>query len=506
MKVCIIGGGTAGWLTAFLLIHRNPIHSYHVIEDAEQGAIGVGEGSTGLFGSIINEYNIDVVEFMCETDALPKLGIRFTNWTGDGSSFDASLAGTMRTAYGDALIDSAIAVTDVSQFKYNDAQLESALSSRNLTHFYKNDEGGLSSVFDFSHAWHFDGYKVGEFFKNKCMTALDSYNDAKVISVDHHGDTVKSVTMSNGKKMTADLFIDCSGLNAVIPTALGRKRKLFSDTLPTNSAFLFTPEVSYAEKIPNTSAIAMDNGWVFEIPTRNKIGRGYIYCDQFADDDSIKSELQDHYGCDINHSRTIKFEANRLEDSAFGNVLVTGLAASFFEPLQATSIHNTIMQVVAYSDGVLREKRVSDIDQELVAEYNRRMNTLFDDTASFIALHYECGRTDTNFWDYVTNKKPKDKETSRLLSLAKKRLMMSSDFRHYYFGMIGQQLWSIIMHGMGMIDKDTIRQSLKDKRVNIDFEVDILQRGLDNLLGASQHFNLMTQNQLDKFIGGQSGS
>jgi hypothetical protein len=496
MKICIVGGGTAGWLAALMLSNARPNHDYTVIESSKIGTVGVGEGTTGLFGKVLDEAGINQEEFMAYTEALPKIGIRFKNWNGDDSSFDASLNGSY-TADSRFHLDSSMYSTLMTGNDFNYCQEEATLSSNNKTNMYIDSKNNLASCFDWTQAYHFNATKVGEFLKLKTpgVTCIDS----EVNRVEHEKDMVKALHLSNGKKVEADLFIDCSGFKRLIPQALNKKYKSYGDILPVNRAFLFGFDHDVRKKTPCTTAWARDAGWIFEIPTRNRTGRGYIYSSKFASDSDVKQELEKIYGEKVNHNKTLEFDSCRLEESAFGNCLVLGLSSCFFEPLQATSIHNTIVQIHTYILDVLSHDQNKIIDPVRIQCYNEKIGRLYDDTASFIALHYECGRTDTPFWKFVTKEKTKDSRASSIVKLAKARLTRESDFPQY-FGAAGYPLWNLIIGGMRMVDADVIKDEFQTWNIEPEKELGALQYEYERVTTYMKNLKLMEQFEIDAFF------
>jgi len=501
MKICIIGGGTAGWLTSLILTKECPQHEYTVVESSKIGPIGVGEGSTGFLGSVLWKYNIDVYQFMKETDALPKLGIRFKNWNGDGNQFEASLAGSI-TATDDFPFDNAMCAALLNDRPISDCQKQSILSTQDISNICVNDQGTFDTYLEEPPAFHFDAHKVGKYLRYVGHGPVAHEYDAEVVHVSHKDGKIEFVKLSNGVTVRADLFIDCSGFSQVLPKAVSATETSYKSLLPVDRAFIFKPEKEVEDKHPVTTAWARDNGWIFEIPTRNRVGRGYVYSSQFADDAAIKKELEEAYECDIEHVRTIEFESKRLDKVADKNWVAFGLSSHFFEPLQATSIHNTIVQVYEYVTHVLKSGEKSVFDEHVIAEYNDKVKRLFEDTADFLALHYECGREDTDFWKFVTNDKEKSRRVKRILGLAKARLTRNGDFQHY-FGCPGYPLWNLILGGMGHLDAQVMKDQLKAYNLPMDREVRALDRLARKVMSDSKTVKLVTVETLDRYLRSQ---
>lgn len=499
MKICILGGGTAGWLAALILTKERPDNEYTLIESEKIGPIGVGEGSTGLFSDLIKSgyYGISTEEFITRTDALPKLGIRFTNWKGDGTWFDSPLGGSY-TARPDLGLDLFTYACILNNIPVEYACDASTLTKSNLTNFFVKDDKVVEYDPTMS-SFHFDANKLGEFLRLKVKKHLFKYYNGEVCDVKLEENKVKSLTLSDGTVIKSDIFIDASGLSRVLSNKLKQEVIYYTDVLPCDSSFLFKPENNNIPKIPNTQAHARNNGWIFEIPTRYRTGRGYIYSSKFASDDEIKKELEDVYGCGIEHVRTIKFKTFRLKNVMCGNVVSIGLSSSFFEPLQATSIHNTIVQVRKFIELTLGETVEETLNPVTVADYNKTIENLFEGTANLIAMHYECGREDTKFWRFVKKEKDKIARVNSILKLVDIRLSRNDDFDKF-FGSSGYVLWNNVMAGMGYFKKEVIERQFKIWGVDVESIVDQLQNIKSNLLKTSYENNFLTQDQLNEYL------
>jgi flavin-dependent dehydrogenase len=498
MKVCIVGGGTAGWMSALMMSTDAPKHEYILIESSKHPIIGVGEGSTGHFvKEILKNYNIDPVEFMKETDGLPKYGIRFKNWLGDDTWFDSALGGSYTT---NETIDFGLYSAVKNEYPISWCSQPTFLSSHNLTDWVydeKQDSNKLLSITgNTGFTYHFNAHKVGQYLKSKCqnITVIDS----EVVDMEIQQGKVKSISLSNNETIEADIFVDATGFKQLFSTALEEPKVSYNEYLPVDRSFLFELEDHEEDRTPCTTAWARDNGWIFEIPTRNRIGRGYIYCSKFADDNSIHKELETIYGQTIKHVKTIQFDSYRLRNSLFGNVLSVGLSSSFFEPLQATSIHNTVVQLRKFIDNVLSYSQESTLDKNKVMAYNTFVNKLYDDTADFIGIHYTAGRQDTEFWKYV-EQLPRTEQVDRIYTLAKTRMTRKEDIIEYD-GIPGYALWNISMAGLKIFDKDVVDKEFEYYGIDDSVIREYLAGLEDNNNNMIKNESLLTQEQLNEVL------
>lgn len=492
MNIVIVGGGTAGWLTALMMSAYKPQHNYTVIESTEIGIVGVGEGSTGLIRSVITNplLRITDYEFIKATDATPKLGIRFKNWTGDGKHFDAALEGSYTWKAPEGL-DSSIFSSVLNDLPIEYAAKSSHLTINNKINFF-GDGDGIATHEDI-HAYHFNAHKVGKFFMSKCIDKV-KHIDAKIKDVIVENGVITNVVLQDDTKISGDLFIDCSGFARLLSTKLNQKIVSFKEYLPLDTAFMFTLENDTAEKLPVTTAHAVNSGWIFEIPTQNRIGRGYICSSEFIDEEGIVKELETLYSTKVNKVKMIKFHSSRLENTIESNCISFGLSSCFFEPLQATNIHCTILQINEFINTVLSDTVETTLNPSSVALYNTRMNLMFDDIADFISIHYEGGREDTEFWKFVKYQKKKTEFVKQILDVSENRLTRFYDFKQYY-GSPGQALYNITLAGIGKFNKETIKRQYKDWDIN---DEDVLMQL--NSVKADWEGQTINYYKLDKFI------
>ena len=194
----------------------------------------------------------------------------------------------------------------------------------------------------------------------------------------------------------------------------------------------------------------MDNGWTWEIPTREKVGRGYVYCDEFATD--VEQEIENRYG-QVEWGKEISFRSGRLEKFVNKNCVSIGLASAFLEPLQATSIHCTLVQLELFVQEFMSDVRLLE-DDFLAQKYNDMVAKIYDDMRDFVALHYTGGKSDTEFWLHCETMDKPDR-VKAILYLAQARLTRSFDFDNVV-GTVRQESWNPILAGLGHFPQSVI--------------------------------------------------
>lgn len=471
MKFTIVGGGTAGWIAAFKIVKKVPLAKVTVIESSGIPIIGVGEGSTGKLTDMLvdPDMGLDEFEFMQKTWALPKYGIKFSGWTKDTSKeFYSPIEGSVTEGmmydlflYNSLLKDDDIAYASVSGFYYKDSKVPWFVKEGNLHYI-----GGR--------AYHIDAYKVGEFFKEKCLDVGVVHLDAKVTDVEVSNNTITSITLDTGTKLNSDIFIDCTGFSRVLMSKLPNEWIDRKDHLPVDRAFIFKVVNDESSKQPYTAAKAQKHGWIFEIPTRHKIGRGYIYSSRFTTEEDILDELKELYG-EVEKVQQIKFSTGTYKDFWVGNCIVLGLASGFLEPLQATSLHVSFCQLEKLIRDVFCQESISLDDKILKNDFNNYCRTLTTDMLDFVQATYTGGREDSDFWKYMTHDAKKSERLETILHLAKTRLIRFQDFIPYD-GYAGQALWSYTLAGLGHFNKNVINQVMKSANVDmqsldVDYEI-----------------------------------
>ena len=429
MKVVIVGGGTVGWMTSLYLSSIKNGNEYINISSEEIPIIGVGEGTTGRFVDEFSKihYGLNITELMIKINALPKLGIKFRNWT-DKGDFYSPIDGTYTQ---DFYIDYSSYIRPTSQFT-------TLMNNHKTNYVLKGDQLEYNIN---GHAFHIDAYKTSEYFRELSVQNGVKHIEGTVRDFDFH-----SVTLKDGREITADLFIDCSGFSRVLSQDCGWED--YSKYLPVNRGITF--RTSDEKKNEYTVAEAMDNGWTWEIPTREKVGRGYVYCDEFATD--VEQEIEKRYG-QVEWGKEISFKSGRLEKFINRNCVSIGLSSAFLEPLQATSIHCALVQLELFVQEFMSDIRLLE-DSLLIQKYNEMVSKVYDDMRDFVALHYTGGKSDTEFWLHCKNMDKPDRLKS-ILHLAKIRLTRSFDFDNI-IGTVRQESWNPILAGLGHFPQSVI--------------------------------------------------
>jgi tryptophan halogenase len=391
MKICIIGGGTAGWLAALWISKLCPgQHSITVIESSKIGIIGAGEGTTGIFFNIIQnrwaDFGINEAEFMRETGATQKMGIRFTNWHGDGTSYIAPIDNTIEVSeHSDPVLIEHCLTQGLDRVHL------STICGNLAEHNLSSIDRDLKTTYGYN-AYHFDGHRVGQYFKRLALPGCHTVIDSEVDSVAVDNGLVTSVTLATGESVAADYWIDASGFARVLSQPLGTGWHSYRQHLTCDRAMPFI--IDHQGPIqPLTESRALSAGWMWQIPTQDRIGAGYVYDSRYITDQEAQAEIEAVLGHSIKPIKWIKFDPGRLDQPYTKNTMSLGLAGSFLEPLQATSIHTTVAQLQIWH-------QLMDKHAITLAQANTQVNGVVDQFADLVQLHYKSGRSDTVFWQH----------------------------------------------------------------------------------------------------------
>ena len=456
MNIIIVGGGTAGWITALMAAKRHPDHSVTLIESSKIGIIGVGESTTGtltdMLFNLTYDYGCNLNDFILETGATLKYGIRHKGWTSDiDQSYFAPIDGSWtNNSSPDPLFNWAYSTLDHA--KLPTASKCGFLTLNNLSNFNKF----TNSFADARPALHVDAQKVGKYFQKICLgnkNAKHIDSEISKVNLNSTSGNIESVLLSNGDTVIGDIFIDCSGFHKVLIKELDPTWKSFGDKLPLNSAIPFWSQYDQGETPgPFTTAWAQKNGWMWQVPLMDRMGNGYVFSDAFTTAEKAQEEIETILGKPITVNKVIKFDPGRLDKMWIKNCVAVGLSAAFLEPLEATAIHSAIVQAKTFIFEYLKPTAEDTLNSGSRNIYNKRMGLLFDDLKEFIIMHYMGGRKDSEFWKYINSGVTNTDFVNNILEMSKSKMPSIHEFPTYPGG-AGWALYSYILAGLGIAQK-----------------------------------------------------
>ena len=399
-SIVIIGGGSAGWMTAAALSTAVlPRCTITLVESDEIGIVGVGEATIPpikLFNQLVG---IDEAEFLKRTQGSFKLGIEFVHWA------------RPQHRYFHPFGPHGLAFDMVPLHQYwlrgrdkpgalnlDEYSMAWAAASRRKFSKPGTDPRNVMSTYDY--AYHFDAGLYARYLRELCEARGVVRMEGKIVGTElRAGDGfVEQVRLQDGRALAGDLFIDCSGFRGLlIEDALATGYEDWSHWLPCDRAMAVPCERS-DDFTPYTRSTAREAGWQWRIPLQHRTGNGYVYCSQFLDDGSAARTLLDNLdGKALADPRPLRFTTGRRKKFWNRNVVAVGLASGFMEPLESTSLH-LVQSAISRLLALFPDR---DFDPLVSDEYNRIGVQEYERIRDFLVLHYKLTkRDDTPLWRY----------------------------------------------------------------------------------------------------------
>jgi tryptophan halogenase len=449
-KIVILGGGTAGWMTAAALAKVNspPQFTLTLIESEEIGTIGVGEATIPTIHWFNRLIDLNEVDLLRETQATYKLGIEFVNWNGEGSRYFHPFG-----RFGGP--------HDASMFYHRWIRARLAGAAQSHTAYSLTTQAAWASKFappsndpnsilaTLGYAYHFDASLYAGFLRRRCEARGVRRVEGKVtgIAQDAESGFITSLTTHRGELIEGDLFIDCSGLRALlIEGALHSGFDDWSHWLPCDRA-LAVPSERVQDPIPHTRSTAHAAGWQWRIPLQHRTGNGMVYSSKFWSDEQAAQVLRSHLDSRaLAEPRPIRFLAGRRRKTWLKNVVAIGLSSGFLEPLESTSIH-LIQSGIAK---LLSLFPTRDCYPETAAQFNRVFDADVESVRDFLVLHYHrsAGRSEP-MWEYCQHMSLPDAVTDKMAHFTHTgRIVLATD------ELFKEASWFAVMMGQGLEPAD----------------------------------------------------
>ena len=397
-RLIIVGGGSAGWMTAAACAQTTLGGCEIVVVESEEiGIVGVGEATIPAIKAFNAFLGIDEREFMVATQGSYKLGIQFVDWRRHGhayfhpfGSYGANFDWTplfqyflQARAHGDT--------TDLQDYSL----CWLAAKGNRFTMPERNQRTAQSTI---DYAYHFDAVAYGRFLRQYAEERGVTRIEGRIVNVDTGAvdGNVTGLTLEDGRRIEGDFFIDCTGFKGLlIEEALNTGYDNWSEYLPCDRAAA-VPCALAGDFTPYTRATARAAGWQWRIPLQHRIGNGYVHCsDLIGETEAVETLLTNLDGAPLADPRIIRFTTGRRRKAWNKNVLAIGLSAGFMEPLESTSLHliqTGIMRFVALFPG-------REAEPHRAAEYNRLTAEEWERVRDFLILHYNATeRRDSELW------------------------------------------------------------------------------------------------------------
>ena len=401
-SIVIVGGGTAGWMTAAALSKVLAPGSVEItlVESDEIGRVGVGEATIPPITTFNSLLGIDENAFLRATKGSIKLAIEFVNWRRIGhrylhpfGQFGFDMEAVKFHQFWRKL-DLAGEAGNIEEYCL------SAVAAR-LGRFTRPREDPRSILSQLKYAYHFDASLYARFLRDYAERRGVSRVEGKIVGVHQRGSDgfVESVELEDGRRIEGEFFVDCSGFRGLlIAQTLGAGFEDWSRWLPNDRAAATQCESAGPDITPFTRATAHAAGWQWRIPLQHRIGTGYVFSSShISDDEAIATLLANLDGPVVTDPWILRFKAGRRERFWDKNVIAIGLAGGFMEPLESTSIH-LIQAGITRLLALFPDRRFDPVEAR---EYSRLMISQYERIRDFLILHYKATeRSDSPYWDY----------------------------------------------------------------------------------------------------------
>jgi tryptophan halogenase len=407
-KVLIVGGGTAGWITAGVLASRYPRRggdgiSVTLIESRQQPPIGVGEGTWPTLRATLKQIGVTETDFLRACDASFKQGSQFVKWT-DGVDSDAYYHPfTLPVGYEERnlaayWLESPRDRSFADSMCFQTSVCGHGLAPKQIT---TPEFTGLAN-----YAYHLDAGKFGPFLRDHCIEKLGVahvYDEIVRVESTETGDISHVVTKS-GETLAADLFIDCSGFSSLLigkhfgVPFLSKKDVLFIDKAWAVQIPYSTDEAVIKSV---TVATAQSSGWVWDIGLTSRRGVGYVFSSGYVSDEGALEELKNYLSARGDPSRDLSFRkidinSGYRQEFWTRNCVAVGLSAGFIEPLEASAI--VMIELSAKSIANLLPSCRGGM-QQAARIFNDTFRYRWERIVDFLKLHYVLSRrNDSRFW------------------------------------------------------------------------------------------------------------
>lgn len=465
-RFVIVGGGTAGIISAtYLKSYWGDNAEVVLLYDHSKPGIGVGESLTPMVYDYLNYVGITRDELVKHVNATVKLGLKFKNWTGDGSEYIHTFFEPNQ---------------QVSAFNYGTAY-------DIINNQYQEDYTYDSFYFDNCcipedpyavQSLHIDAVLFSRYIEDKFkdrLTIIDG--TVKDIILQKDLTSIDHLILDTGEKVSGDFFIDASGFQSVLFKNLPATWVDKTKWLPLDRCIPNPVPWEFDKQPPYTTSEASDEGWILQVPLSNRWGTGYLYCSSFCSDDqafnNFESFLNKNYNTSLNNTeKVLSFKSGYWKEQWVGNTICVGLSSGFTEPLEATNIHHTIFQIMQFVN--MFNFKVFSYD---VKHYNRMMQDFYENVYLYLRFCYTNRRNDTDFWKYMHNNIPED--VKDLEEKIKQDIINDGTFVHS--PLFRQGNFTKVANGLKKINKESYLRVLQSRNaIGIGMEESNRYRSVKN--------------------------
>jgi flavin-dependent dehydrogenase len=452
-KLAIIGGGSAGWMTAIylnrLFNHDEKTFDITVIESPDIGIIGVGEATVHSVRFFFAALGIDENELLRETNATLKTGILFRDWrkpvNGETHEyfhpFEQQVSGHVLDISSAWLLSGRAA-----QERYD----EGVCISAEMIKHGRSPKTPSSKPYQgiVPYGYHIDAVLMARYLRKLATDQGVTHIEGTITDVEVSDGSIVSV--STGEAVyAADFFVDCTGFRGLLMEKLKEDNwESFESALPCNRAVALQRDLPEGHAPnPYTVSTAMPNGWIWQIDLVNRQGTGYVYDGNRISRDEAEAELRAFLGPESNVLKCnhLDMKVGCRNEFWVGNCIAIGLSGGFIEPLESTGLH-----LINLGAGLLATHLpVDDINQDIRDSYNRLMRGFFQDLKQFIVLHYCLSdRDDSDFWRSAPATSRECPWLDKQLDIWKRKVCEFHDLAGSFSTIFSDDNYRYILYGM----------------------------------------------------------
>lgn len=406
-SIAILGGGTSAWLTAAYLCNNHPAIKITVIDKSIGNPVGVGEGTLLRFVEFINQCGLEFEDIFREVGATFKNGILFKNWQEDNKDIWHPFIVNPSVESEDGLIFKLMDVWSNHQ-DFNFKRYGTGLYDVSM-------QNGVCDNFDL--AYHVDCGKLVTYLQNFLVDKI-TFIQSEMVEFQSSDENIDYLTLDNKSKIYADLFIDCTGFKSVLndnPEKIDLSDRLFCNTACAGHV---PYQNKNTEMVPYVVSEALDVGWAWTIPVRDRIGSGLVFNRNITEIDDAKKIFCDYWNGRITESdlKIIDWDPFYNKNMWHGNCVSIGLSAGFIEPLESTGIALIIEGIYQLSNRI-KDGFVQDYDADV---FNSMMIGFFEECVDFVNMHYYNNARSSQFWTHVKNTHKISKKHQHYLDMLSK--------------------------------------------------------------------------------------
>ena len=480
--IVVVGGGTAGWMTALLLSASKfgPRLKVTVLESPTADIVGIGEGSTPWLRGFFDNLGIDEATWMPACNATYKSGITFDGWS--------TRPGCERWFHPfPSMLDS---LTMPPFLRNVHARLNGADVHAHPDRFFLSQRVAVEGraprpahefPFDIGYGYHFDSTMLGRFLHVQALErgVVHVARPMNSATLDERGD-IRSLELDGGDSLAADFFVDCSGFaSLLIGQALKTPHVSFANGLFNDSAIAIPTPDAAGPLASHTVSTSLKHGWAWRLPLASRNDNGYVYSSAHVSADAAETELRAHLGlldADVS-AHHLKMRVGRHAKHWRRNCVAIGASQGFLEPLEATELLFVQRAAASFVDVLER----GDLGEAAQAAFNDGLNAHMDGERDYILTHYKCNtRTDTDYWRANAANNALSEPLQLLLRTWLSSQPIAPGIENGTFGSGRDTLsWYALLAGVGLFPEVDAARAASSQHAVADLD------GIDNLIQRS---------------------